>query len=226
MEEHVKNLQRISPDIDEDVDNGGNVHDEGGEDVDNKDIVHDEGYEEQDDEEDQGGDGRKHGAALYDSEIMKIMKPYKRFLGVVASDRVYKLKPDANKDSAFIMNLDKYNKPGSHWIAVFISPKKSKSIEYYNSFGEEPSMEFLKQMKKVIDRMGLDYLLKLKVNRIKKQAERSSECGYYSMNFLMDRFKGLPFDDSTGYSDVMRSEGRIKRFRKMLKKRYPKFDFI
>ncbi len=174
----------------------------------------------------EGGDNESHDDALYDDEIEDIMKPYKRFLGVVSSDRVNRLDPDKEKDSAFIMNLDEHDEPGSHWIAVYISPVKSKSIEYYDSFGEEPDMGFLRQIKKVIDKMDLDYLLKLKVNRIKKQAETSSECGYYAMNFIMDRFKGLPFDDSTGYSDVIRAEGRIKKFKNMLRERYPKFDFI
>lgn len=52
----------------------------------------------------------------------------KKFAGVFPSDKVPKMKVG----SYAIVNLDKSNEPGSHWVAVV---KGSKKIYVYDSFG-------------------------------------------------------------------------------------------
>ncbi len=42
------------------------------------------------------------------------------------------------------------------------------------------------------------------------------------MKFLIDRFNGKPFKDCTGFSDIVNSEKKAKKFRKKLEK----FGFI
>ncbi|EGG14756.1 hypothetical protein DFA_11016 [Cavenderia fasciculata] len=110
------------------------------------------------------GSGRSN-KGLYDSEIERIMKPYHRkgFERVIASDQLNLLEP---KDKmSFIMNLDPHNKPGSHWVAVYIDADKDKSVEHYDSFGQEPTDDFMKQLKDLIDEINSDYYLKFKVNK-------------------------------------------------------------
>ncbi|EGG15065.1 hypothetical protein DFA_09888 [Cavenderia fasciculata] len=107
------------------------------------------------------GSGRSN-KGLYDSEIERIMKPYHRkgFERVIASDQLNLLEP---KDKmSFIMNLDPHNKPGSHWVAVYIDADKDKSVEYYDSFGQEPTDDFMKQLKDLIDEINPDYYLNFK----------------------------------------------------------------
>ncbi|EGG18240.1 hypothetical protein DFA_03727 [Cavenderia fasciculata] len=105
------------------------------------------------------GSGRSN-QGLYDSEIERIMKPYHRkgFERVIASDQLNLLEPKSKM--SFIMNLDPHNKPGSHWVAVYIDADKDKSVEYYDSFGLEPTDDFMKQLKDLIDEIDPDYLFK------------------------------------------------------------------
>ncbi|EGG20063.1 hypothetical protein DFA_07180 [Cavenderia fasciculata] len=119
------------------------------------------------------GSGRSN-KGLYDSEIERIMKPYHRkgFERVIASDQLNLLEP---KDKmSFIMNLDPHNKPGSHWVAVYIDADKDKSVEYYDSFGQEPTDDFMKQLKDLIDEINPDYYLKFKVNKVIAQASNNT----------------------------------------------------
>ncbi|GAM17133.1 hypothetical protein SAMD00019534_003080 [Acytostelium subglobosum LB1] len=71
------------------------------------------------------GHGRDDNKGLYDYEIEKLMEPYHKdgFEGVIASDELDTLKPMDRM--SFIMNLDKSNQPGSHW--VILRPLLSKN---------------------------------------------------------------------------------------------------
>lgn len=173
----------------------------------------------------QAADGKKPGDdSLYDYQIEEIMKPFPQFKGVYASDEITKLIPKIkkNEDFGFIMNLDKRSQPGSHWVAAWVSPKNDKTIEYFDSYADEPDGSFGPQIKKVIDHLAPETYLKYKINRIKKQAESSSECGYFAMQFLMDRMEGKPFKDASGFSDVRAGQKGIKKFKSELKS----FSFI
>ena len=120
---------------------------------------------------------------------------------------------------AFILNLDPSYKSGSHWVAVFIDTKGDKSIEYYDSYGDDPPKRFYKDIKKLIDKLDPSIYLKFKVNKIKYQRENSSNCGWFAIKFIMDRFNGIPFKDCTGFSKVLQSERRIRNFKS-------KFNYI
>ncbi|EGG18909.1 hypothetical protein DFA_02648 [Cavenderia fasciculata] len=88
------------------------------------------------------------------------------------------------------MNLDPHNKPGSHWIAVYIDADKDKSVEYYDSFGQEPTDDFMKQLKDLIDEINPDYYLKFKLNKVIDQSSNSTTCGYHAIKFLLNRYNG------------------------------------
>ncbi|GAM18879.1 hypothetical protein SAMD00019534_020540 [Acytostelium subglobosum LB1] len=166
------------------------------------------------------GSGRKHGG-LYDYDIDKLMQPYAKdgFEGVIASDQLDELKP---KHMSFIMNLDKSSQPGSHWVTCYIDAKGDKSIEYYDSFGDDPSTDFLRRMKQLVAEIDPDVYLKFKVNKIVDQAVNTDTCGYHAMRFLLNRFRGVPFKEATGYSDVRREEKAAREMRE----RYKKFGYL
>ncbi|GAM23478.1 hypothetical protein SAMD00019534_066530 [Acytostelium subglobosum LB1] len=150
------------------------------------------------------------------------MQPYAKdgFEGVIASDQLDELEP--KQRMSFIMNLDKSNQPGSHWVACNIDAKGDKSIEYYDSFGDDPSTDFLRRMKELVREIDPDVYLKFKVNRVIDQATNTDTCGYHAMRFLLNRYRGVPFKEATGYSDVRREEKKARE----MKERYKKFGYL
>jgi Ulp1 family protease len=157
------------------------------------------------------------------------MKGYepKGFKGVFSSDQLPELtKQVSPKDDivAVILNTDPSHKKGKHWVSLFIDTKNDKSVEYYDSFGEDPPKLIEKDLKKLIEKLDPSTYLKYKINRIVHQRTDSDTCGYHAMMFLVSRMEGKPFKECSGYSDVMRGEKRAKQFANKIK--LPKFPLI
>jgi len=161
---------------------------------------------------------------LYNTEIEHIMKDYPDFVGVISSDEIPSLvgKVKPNKKISFIMNLDKSNQPGSHWVSVLIDPVNSQSVEYYDSYGMPPPNNFSKDIKLLVDKMKPDVYLKYKINKVKHQHDSSSTCGWHSMRWLLNRYAGIPFKDCTGWNEVNKGEKAAQD----LKKKFKKFGYI
>lgn len=172
---------------------------------------------EQPSEEGIEGMGQKEskGKGLFDSEINKIMKPldgwYKGTWSIDNFSNIPLSAQNIKNGFSTIINLDKAKGPGTHWIALNITPD---SIEYYDSFGEEPPERFMEELKKLVDRIKTDVFLKMKINKIVDQRSNSDSCGWFAMKFLMDRHTGREFKDASGWSQVEKSEGKIKQFKK------------
>lgn len=54
----------------------------------------------------------------------------KRFDGTFSRDNLNIF----NKDGAYIINLDKYDNIGTHWVAIYL---KNNNVTYFDSFGIE-----------------------------------------------------------------------------------------
>jgi len=165
----------------------------------------------------QKASGNKDGG-LYDDQIESVMNNYKQkgYRGVYAIDEVDKI-PVSNK-MGVVLNLDKHNQPGSHWVALYIDADGDQSVEYYDSFAEDPPESLMKDIKIIVDKINPDTYLKFKINKIKQQSESSDSCGFLAMQFLIDRFNGKPWKECTGWSEVVKSEKKAKQFRTRLKK--------
>ncbi len=181
---------------------------------------------------DQGGEGRKHDDSLFDSDIRQMMKKIPDFIGVVASDEISSLlvpKAEPHSRVGFIMNLDKSYQAGSHWVAVLADgrPNGSKSVEYFDPFGDEPTEAVLKQLKELADKLDPNTYLKLKINRIKHQQEQATSCGYHAMNFLLNRIeRNKSFSQATGFDErIQDKSGKYEKEIQELKHK-PPFDFI
>jgi hypothetical protein len=90
-----------------------------------------------------------------------------------------------------IFNLDKHNQSGSHWVAVFIDMKTHK-IYYFDSYGDPiPSRisKFCDFVKKQGENFGENYEI---VISKKRHQYSNSECGMYSMYFLLQLLQGTP----------------------------------
>ena len=164
----------------------------------------------------QEGTGKEEGG-LYDDQIDNVMENYKNkgFKGVYALDEIDKI-PVSNK-MGVVLNLDKSNEPGSHWVALYIDADDDQAVEYYDSYGEDPPESLMKDIKGLIDKINPSTYLKFKINKIKQQSENSDSCGIMAMQFLIDRFNGKPFVDCTGWSEVKKSEKKAEKFKKKLK---------
>ena len=178
------------------------------------------------------GYGKKKDDSLFDTDIRQMMKKIPDFLGVVASDEISKkVVPNVYKNSriAFIMNLDKSYQAGSHWVAIVADARKngSKSIEYFDPFGDDPDNHVLQQLKNLADKMDPDTYLKLKINKIKHQKENASSCGYHAMNFILNRIqRNKSFSQATGYDErIQDKSGKYENEIQELKHK-PPFDFI
>jgi hypothetical protein len=140
---------------------------------------------------------------LYNSQIFDMMKKYPQFAGVIARDQIDLIKPylKKNKYVGFVINLDKSDQKGSHWNSILIDYRPSigsQSVEYYDSFGRKMPKDIEDNLKKIIN----PYLiLRKKENRIQKQNDSSSNCGFFAMNFLEKRFKGEDFKKASGATE-------------------------
>ena len=123
-----------------------------------------------------------------------------------------------------IFNLDNHDQPGSHWTAMYTDLEKG-NIFYFDSFGVKPEprvrslmrqqAKYLESIGKKIDAIRVDY------NKIQHQRE-GSECGVYSINFLIRMAKGVDFDKlcSKPVPDKKMNKCRLIYFDKHVHKKY------
>lgn len=99
----------------------------------------------------------------------------KGFKGVYAIDEISKIPIDSKM--GVILNLDKHDQKGSHWVALYIDADDDQSVEYYDSFAGDPPESLMRDLKDLISKINPDVYLKFKINRIKQQSEDSDSCG-------------------------------------------------
>jgi len=152
--------------------------------------------------ETQQGSGNEKLTPLYSDEIENYFTDkfnespniYWPFSGVIARDQILELPNEP--EQGFIMNLDKSNQPGSHWVAVYLN---KDSLEYFDPLANPIPEQVKADLKDLITRLKVPYLLKFKINQIRRQDPRTGTCGYHAISFLDDRFNGYDFPLSTRY---------------------------
>tara|TARA_B110000211_G_scaffold22423_2_gene23182 strand:+ start:2076 stop:2885 length:810 start_codon:yes stop_codon:yes gene_type:complete len=91
------------------------------------------------------------------------------------------------KKIGIVFNLDYSYQSGSHWVALFLNIPR-KEIVYFDSVGDEPPKEIKHLMDTFADHLSH---LKMKKKHSRKQHQYgNTECGIYSMNFLINCIKG------------------------------------
>lgn len=154
----------------------------------------------------QFGSGAMHPDGLNTDQIEGIMSRYKDFYGALARDEINTIKP-RGKRVAFVLNTDPSNKPGKHWVAVYIDarPGGANSVEWYDSYADDMPSDIKKDVKTLVDKLKPDTYLKLKENKVVHQSDRTNNCGVFAVRFLMDRFRDKTFAEATGYEDRVKS---------------------
>jgi len=153
---------------------------------------------------------------LYDTEIHKILEhKAKRFVPVIMSDEIPKLLPYVSpktKEFAFVINSTSSKTNGQHWRAVFIDVPNSE-IDYYDSLVSQPTKEFLRDIKMLVDKINPSTYMKLKINMIKQQNDHTENCGFFACKFIIDRFKNKPFKNASGGDKSNIGEYEIEKFK-------------
>lgn len=94
-----------------------------------------------------------------------------------------------------IFNLDESWKSGSHWVAMY-ADMKSGDVLYFDSYGIAPEKRVRKLMRSItseIQKVNPSAQIRSDYNRIRHQYE-NSECGVYSVNFILRMLRGDGFD--------------------------------
>lgn len=163
------------------------------------------------------GMGKHLLPALWDDQISTFFKDQPDFTGVYSIDEVKNIPKQIPQ--GFIINTAKHDQDGEHWQAVYISPD---SVEFYDSYGDKPDRILIKQLKKKLEEWKTPTMMKFKVNNIAAQNNESETCGYFSIRFLDERFRGVPFNEATRFKTpkqggrkvidmTIKGEGTIKK---------------
>ena len=184
---------------------------------------------EEEEEQQQEGEGlnKVNKGGLYNTDIDKIMKPFKEYLGCYANDQIdilIKYIKDNNiKKGGAIINTNNLKDKEGHWVAIWFDTIDDCEFSYYDPFGNNPrSNNFINKFKSMFEDMETECYIKVKINKIKQQSVSSNTCGWFSIKFLLERMNGITFKDATKYKKISNNENDIKE----LKQQYNKFGFI
>jgi hypothetical protein len=150
---------------------------------------------------------------LNTTDIESVMKQYEdkyhdfKFIGPVPIDFDYeysvgkcivnelchlsikKLIENKIKKVGIIYNLDPHDKPGSHWVAMYLDLNK-KNVYYFDSYGTKPPTEVEKLIERIQEQgKELGFEIKYEYNMTRHQYQ-NSECGVYSIYFITQLLEG------------------------------------
>jgi hypothetical protein len=173
------------------------------------------------------------GGGLFTNQIVEAMARVPSFIGCVASDQfpqlMARIKPHTR--IGFISNLDPSTQGGSHWVAIALNGSDkapdAHSIMYYDPFGKDIPPNMQKALNPLAEKIDPDNLMKLKISRVQQQNFNTENCGFFSMNFLLNILsRHKSFADATGYKDAI--EDKSGKYEKQIEalKNSPPFSFI
>ena len=149
-------------------------------------------------------------------EIAQVLKKKTHHvIPVIASAQIATLLPLVNQKTqhfGFVINSQSLKKPGMHWKAIYFDRKKAE-VCYFDSLVSEPTDAALRGIKQIVRKMADPLYFKLKINRIKLQANDTSTCGPFALKFIADMYAGKPFKVATRFTDQhLEGEKSIRRY--------------
>ena len=114
-----------------------------------------------------------------------------------------------------IFNLDEHYKGGSHWVSLFTDLEKGQ-IYFSDSYGRKPEKRinnFMERIKNYLETCNMDNI-DMRHNPTQHQ-RGNSECGVYSINFIVRLVGGESFDSVVNNitKDEMMNQNRKIYFR-------------
>ncbi len=164
------------------------------------------------------------GTPLSDRQMNNYLGNISNFLGAICIDELKDLNIDPEmKIFGVIINTEpRGSKTIGHWITMIYDDVEYKEIDYFDSLGENiKKVQIKKFIIRITEEMRPETLLKLKINGVKIQKNRSMECGSYATNFLVDRLiNKVSFKEATRFNkthtNVEKRESKILRTSKFL----------
>jgi hypothetical protein len=92
-----------------------------------------------------------------------------------------------------VFNLDKHTQPGSHWVAMYID-MKGRNIYYFDSYADDAPKEIKALGKKIQLQSETDGKKYNYIENKKRHQWSDSECGMYSLHFIIELLKGTSFN--------------------------------
>jgi hypothetical protein len=118
------------------------------------------------------------------TDIHKILSrdPYtaKYYLGVFPCDKIPAIE---QFPSAMVINTDKHDEKGTHWLAIYI--QSNYTLEFFDSYGLPPEA-YGKDITKFLKKYP-----NIRWNKIVMQSLTSNVCGQYCIYFILRRCQGL-----------------------------------
>lgn len=172
-------------------------------------------------------------------DINKVLRQYEekyhdfKFLGAVPIDfmdlddlpfrnfNFKELEREGIKRIGLIFNTDKSTGRGKHWISLFVDLDKAQ-IYFSDSMGTRQPKEvneFMKLIEKYLTEIKKKKNLDVKYNKTQHQ-KGNSECGVYSINWILRLLKGKSFEHLTKkrLTDKQVNKCRVKYFGKLKEK--------
>ena len=150
-------------------------------------------------------------------EIDKVLNKYPEYLGCISHDQIGKILPliEPQSRGGIVINTDPASKPGQHWQAMYwdARPDGDHEIDFFDSYGDEIDSVLQKDIALIAHKLGAGTYLKFKENKIDYQNKTSSNCGWFSVKFLIDRFRGKHFTEASGWDDHVKGEKDIEKFK-------------
>lgn len=87
-----------------------------------------------------------------------------------------------------VLNTDVSSGSGEHWVAFFVD-KPGKTVEYFDSAAKPPHPEFIDLIVSVANTLGFK---EKSIITVKHQIH-NTECGVYSLYYIISRLHGVPF---------------------------------
>ena len=107
------------------------------------------------------------------------------------------LRKEGKNKLGVIFNLDEHYKGGSHWVSLYSDLEKGQ-VYFSDSYGRKPEKRinhFIDRIKDYLETCNIDNL-DIRHNPTQHQ-KGNSECGVYSINFILRLLKGKTFDHLT-----------------------------
>ena len=119
-----------------------------------------------------------------------------------------KLRKQGKTKLGIVYNMDTHNKPGSHWVAMFIDLDDNE-VDYYDSYGDDiETTPIRKFKKKMLKALGKDAVYKF---NNKRHQYKDSECGIFCIKFIEYRLKGRSMEYIKKH---MPKDKQVQKYRK------------
>ena len=120
-------------------------------------------------------------------QILKVLKgdsfTETVFQEVLPSDRLPK--QIVKRPKGFIVNVDPSNKPGSHWVAIYLT--EDGKGEFFDSYGQRPDV-YSQSFKTFLKKFSIRFTWNDRI----LQSIRSRVCGQYCLFYALHRCRNIP----------------------------------